>query len=65
MLGVHDIRTRSSGADQFIQFHLELDSQMTLARAHDISDEVEALVSAAYPAAEVLIHADPDTEEQD
>ncbi|MGD8323906.1 MAG: cation diffusion facilitator family transporter [Gammaproteobacteria bacterium] len=59
VLGVHDIRTRSSGADQFIQFHLELDSQLTLEQAHAISDEVEAQVRATYPAAEVLIHADP------
>lgn len=59
VLGVHDIRTRSSGADQFIQFHLELDSRLTLEQAHAISDDVEAQVSEAYPAAEVLIHADP------
>lgn len=59
VLGVHELRTRSSGADQFIQFHLDLDAQMTLEQAHDICDEVEALVSKAYPAAEVLIHADP------
>lgn len=59
VLGIHDIRTRSSGADQFIQFHLELDARLTLEEAHSISDQVQAQVSAAYPAAEVLIHADP------
>jgi ferrous-iron efflux pump FieF len=59
VLGVHDMRTRSSGADQFIQFHLELDADMTLEEAHSISDEVQAKVSAAYPDADVLIHADP------
>ena len=57
--GVHDIRSRSSGADQFIQFHLELDSALTLEQAHIICEEVEASVCAAYPSAEVLIHADP------
>lgn len=57
--GVHDLRTRSSGPAQFIQFHLELDPELTLAQAHEISDEVELAVEEAFPQAEVLIHTDP------
>ena len=57
--GVHDMRTRSSGSAQFIQFHLELDPKMSLTRAHEICDAVEAKVQQSFPAAEVLIHADP------
>ncbi len=57
--GVHDIRTRSAGATQFIQLHLELDPEMTLLVAHTISDQVEAEVQKAFPLAEVFIHADP------
>jgi ferrous-iron efflux pump FieF len=57
--GLHDMRTRSSGAMQFIQFHLELDPRMNLTRAHEICDAVEAEVQQIFPAAEVLIHADP------
>jgi ferrous-iron efflux pump FieF len=56
---VHDLRTRSSGPNTFIQFHLELDGDITLAEAHRISDEVEASVIAAFPGAEVIIHQDP------
>jgi ferrous-iron efflux pump FieF len=56
---VHDLRTRSSGHDAFIQFHLELDPAITLAQAHIISDAVEDSVRAAFPAAEVIIHQDP------
>lgn len=59
VLGVHDIRTRSSGSIQFIQLHLELDPQLTLLEVHAISDEVETEVQRAFPRAEVLIHADP------
>jgi ferrous-iron efflux pump FieF len=58
-LGVHDLRTRSSGAKQFVQLHLELDPSLTLGRVHAICDEVEASVKAHFPAADVLIHADP------
>ena len=59
VLAMHDLRTRSSGISTFIQFHLELAAEMTLARAHVISDEVEAEVQAAFPGAEVIIHQDP------
>ena len=57
--GVHDIRTRSAGATQFIQLHLELDPQLTLKEVHVICSEVEGQVLASFPRAEVLIHADP------
>lgn len=58
--GVHDMKTRKSGLNLFIQFHLELDGDITLSDAHRISDEVEAAVMVEYPEAEVLIHADPE-----
>jgi len=56
---VHDLRTRASGPTAFIQVHLEMDGNLTLAEAHHISDEVEAEIMAAYPRSEVIIHQDP------
>ncbi len=56
---VHDLRTRSSGPQSFIQLHLELDPALSLTRAHDIADEVEGRIRAAFPDAEVIIHQDP------
>lgn len=56
---LHDLRTRASGVNSFIQFHIELDAEISLARAHQISDAVEADVKAAFPNAEILIHQDP------
>ncbi len=57
--GVHDLRTRSSGTCDFIQFHVWLDPDMSVAAAHAIVDEVEADVAATFPEAEILIHVDP------
>ncbi|HKJ83790.1 MAG TPA: cation diffusion facilitator family transporter [Mariprofundaceae bacterium] len=57
--GMHDLRTRRSGTTPFIQLHLELDDNLTLYRAHAISDAVEARIIKAYPNAEVIIHEDP------
>lgn len=57
--GVHDLRTRKSGTTSFIQFHLELDGQLTLIAAHAIADEVEALLKTQWTDAEIIIHEDP------
>jgi ferrous-iron efflux pump FieF len=62
---LHDLRSRRSGTDVFIQFHLELDPEMRLLEAHEIADEVEALVIQAFPGAEVIIHQDPEGLEED
>lgn len=56
---MHDLRTRASGTGAFIQLHLELDGEISLADAHTIADEVEAKIRAAFPGAEVIIHQDP------
>ena len=60
VLDCHDLRTRRSGIDSFIQVHVEMDRSLTLLRAHEISDDVEARIREAFPNAEVLIHADPE-----
>lgn len=56
---MHDLRTRTSGMHSFIQFHLELDGDIPLTRAHAIADEVEDLISKEFQDAEILIHQDP------
>lgn len=56
---VHDLRTRSSGITDFIQFHIWLDPAMSVAAAHDIVDTVELRLHEAFPGAEFFIHIDP------
>lgn len=55
----HDLRTRSSGTQQFIQLHLEIDRTFTLLKAHAIADQVERDIRKAFPNADVIIHQDP------
>jgi len=57
--GVHDLRTRTSGTDDFVQFHAAVDGNMTVAQAHRVMDEIEARIEAEFPGVEVLIHPDP------
>src|SRR5271165_6240952 len=60
VVAAHDLRTRVAGPTAFIQIHIEMDGALSLIRAHEISDEVEATLRAAYPHAEVMIHQDPE-----
>jgi len=56
---VHDLKTRMAGLSTFIQLHLALDPDISLAEAHVISDAVERALLQAYPGADVIIHQDP------
>lgn len=58
--GVHDLRTRTSGTHDFVQFHMAVDGRMTVAEAHRVMDEVGAKIARAFPGVEVLIHTDPE-----
>ena len=59
VVGVHDLRTRSSGPQIFIQAHIELDGGLSLLQAHEIADEVEEALLSAFPGAEIILHQDP------
>lgn len=56
---VHDLRTRQSGTDTFIQVHVELDGAMNMYRAHVVADSVETEIQLIFPGAEVMVHLDP------
>jgi ferrous-iron efflux pump FieF len=58
--GIHDLRTRTSGAHDFAQFHAWVDPHMTIAEAHEIVEAAEQALEAAFPGTEVLIHLDPE-----
>lgn len=57
--GVHALRTRTSGATDFIQFHVWVDPTLTVREAHDIVDELEDAVAAGFPHADIIVHVDP------
>ncbi|MDH5557609.1 MAG: cation diffusion facilitator family transporter, partial [Alphaproteobacteria bacterium] len=56
---LHDMRTRRSGQTSFIQFHLVMNAELTLLKAHEVSDEVELELRRTFPDAEIMIHQDP------
>lgn len=58
--GLHDLRTRTSGNRDFVQFHLAVNPEMTIRQAHVVMDEVEAILAKEFPGVEILIHPDPE-----
>jgi ferrous-iron efflux pump FieF len=58
--GVHDLRTRTSGNRDFVQFHVWIDPDMTVRAAHRVMDEIELKLLAEFPDVEILIHPDPE-----
>lgn len=58
VFGFHDLRTRQSGPDLFIQLHLELDADLSLSEAHRISADVQAKILTLFPNADVIVHED-------
>jgi len=58
--GVHDLRTRTSGNQDFVQFHVWVDPNMTVREAHGVMDEIEARLKVEFPDVEMIIHPDPE-----
>jgi ferrous-iron efflux pump FieF len=58
--GLHDLRTRTSGNRDFVQFHVAVDPEMSVRQAHTVMDEIEAKLLAEFPGVEILIHPDPE-----
>ena len=57
---LHDLRTRTSGTRDFVQFHVDLPASLTVGEAHDIIERVEADLLHHFPEMELLIHIDPE-----
>ena len=58
--GLHDLRTRTSGNHDFVQFHMSVDPDMTVRDVHVVMDEIEAKLAKEFPGTEFLIHPDPE-----
>lgn len=59
ILGYHDLRTRRSGMVIHISFDVEIDPELPLKEAHELTRALEQDILADYPYAEIIIHKDP------
>jgi len=61
IMGFHNLRTRKSGSDRFIELHLMIKSGTTVDESHDIADEVVNRIRADFPGSRVIVHVEPCT----
>jgi cation diffusion facilitator family transporter len=59
VMGVHDIRTRKSGSQRFIEFHMLVDPAMPTAESHRLTDEATERILKRFPDASVTPHVEP------
>ncbi len=55
----HALRTRQAGARRFISFHLLVPDAWSVARAHQLSEEIESRIRSMVPNAAVFTHIEP------
>jgi cation diffusion facilitator family transporter len=55
----HGVRIRYSGAVLFIDLHVLVDGQQTLAQAHALTETIEASIQQIAPRADVTVHPEP------
>ena len=59
-LEAHDLRTRHAGRLTFIDFHLVVPGNMSVAQAHDICDRIEHALKKEMGDAMITIHVEPE-----
>ena len=57
--GVHELRTRISGAVPIIQFHMDVQGDLSVYLAHDIGENVKNALLEWMPDADITFHIDP------
>ncbi len=55
----HSVRTRYSGAVLFIDLHVLVDGNQTLAQAHELTETIETAIRQSVPRADVTVHPEP------
>lgn len=55
----HDLRTRKSGSDRFVDLHLVVHKKLNVEKAHNLSDSIENDIKERFPRTSVIIHIEP------
>lgn len=59
VLDCHNVRLRSSGPQLFIDIHVLMEGNTSLALAHSLTEEIEHKLQQTYPTADILVHPEP------
>lgn len=57
--GFHNLRTRKAGAMRFVEFHLIVESDMSVEDSHRIAEVITCDIEDHFPGSSVLVHVEP------
>ena len=55
----HSLKTRISGTQRFISFHVLVPGQWTVSQGHDICENLEQAIAQSLPGARISTHLEP------
>jgi cation diffusion facilitator family transporter len=58
--GYHKLRARRAGSRRYVDLHVQFRSGTSLEQAHELAHGMRAAIEAELPAADVLIHVEPE-----
>lgn len=61
---IHDFRTRRSGPQEYIDFHMVVASHVPIKDVHDLCDRIERDITDEFKQAQVMIHPEPESEKK-
>ncbi len=59
--GFHFLRTRKAGHMRFVEFHIQVDSEMTVIESHRLAQRLSGKIKDQFPNSTVTIHVEPCT----
>ena len=59
IIDFHKMRTRKSGGERYIDFHLTLEDNLSVKQAHDLTEKIQKAIEAEMRNARVHIHVEP------
>ncbi len=60
VVGFHKLRARRAGSRRYVDLHVQFRDGTTLARAHEVSHELDAAITLRLRGADVLVHLEPE-----
>jgi cation diffusion facilitator family transporter len=64
LVNFHQLRTRKAGAERYVDMHLVVPRDLTIAEVHELCDRIEKEIEIRLQHVHVLVHAEP-CEDQD
>lgn len=64
IVGVHNLRSRFSGNQLFLDFHIVIRGEGDFVRAHEMTESLIAKIKKQRPHSDITVHFDPEESEE-